>query len=234
MLWKFAPETLWLLPGLWQVLVGLGMFASVALAAAQRRVGRRLVFRRRLRRARFSAAPDHMLSPWTMGLPFVIGQLLMAALLYIASEDTDAEALKPAATRRLPMTVSIASFTRRRGWAAHLADGASQGPVVCRSQAALRAHRRQSQPPSASAAGSGPRRSHQRLRRQPAAHDLPADQEPAASAFSTISPCSNNWCATRQKPRESEMPQANTTPNRKRRPPACESFPRKIFCKETL
>ena len=28
-LWKFAPETLWLLPGLWQVLVSLGMFASV-------------------------------------------------------------------------------------------------------------------------------------------------------------------------------------------------------------
>src|SRR3977135_3452173 len=29
MLWKFAPETLWLLPGLWQILVSLGMFASV-------------------------------------------------------------------------------------------------------------------------------------------------------------------------------------------------------------
>src|SRR4030088_1664185 len=29
MLWKFAPETLWLLPGLWQVLVSLGIFASV-------------------------------------------------------------------------------------------------------------------------------------------------------------------------------------------------------------
>src|SRR3981081_301313 len=29
MLWKFAPETLWLLPGLWQVFVSLGVFASV-------------------------------------------------------------------------------------------------------------------------------------------------------------------------------------------------------------
>ncbi len=29
MLWKFAPETLWLLPGLWQILVSLGIFASV-------------------------------------------------------------------------------------------------------------------------------------------------------------------------------------------------------------
>jgi hypothetical protein len=29
MLWKFAPEALWMLPGLWQVLVSLGVFASV-------------------------------------------------------------------------------------------------------------------------------------------------------------------------------------------------------------
>src|SRR5712672_3280525 len=29
MLWKFAPEALWLLPGLWQVLVSLAVFASV-------------------------------------------------------------------------------------------------------------------------------------------------------------------------------------------------------------
>ena len=26
---KFAPETLWMLPGLWQLLVSLGIFASV-------------------------------------------------------------------------------------------------------------------------------------------------------------------------------------------------------------
>ncbi len=28
-LWRFAPETLWMLPGLWQVLVSLGIFASM-------------------------------------------------------------------------------------------------------------------------------------------------------------------------------------------------------------
>src|ERR1700738_3889742 len=28
MLWKFAPETLWMLPGLWQVLTSIGIFAS--------------------------------------------------------------------------------------------------------------------------------------------------------------------------------------------------------------
>jgi hypothetical protein len=37
------------------------------------------------------ASENHALSPWTMGLPFVIGQLLMAAILHFASGDLDAE-----------------------------------------------------------------------------------------------------------------------------------------------
>src|SRR6202521_6395705 len=40
MLWKFAPETLWMLPGLWQLLVGLGIFASArSLPGSVRLVG---------------------------------------------------------------------------------------------------------------------------------------------------------------------------------------------------
>jgi hypothetical protein len=89
-LWKFAPEALWLLPGLWQVLVSLGVFASVrslprsvALAGAWYFVSGFIVV--------LLASQSHALSPWTMGLPFVIGQWLMAAILYFASKDTDAE-----------------------------------------------------------------------------------------------------------------------------------------------
>jgi hypothetical protein len=37
------------------------------------------------------ASHDHLLSPWTMGLPFVFGQLLMAAILYVASGEDDVE-----------------------------------------------------------------------------------------------------------------------------------------------
>jgi hypothetical protein len=90
MLWKFTPETLWLLPGLWQILVSLGIFASVrslprsvALVGAWYFVAGFTVL--------LIGSLHHTLSPWTMGLPFVVGQLLMAALLYIASEDTHAE-----------------------------------------------------------------------------------------------------------------------------------------------
>jgi hypothetical protein len=90
MLWKFAPETLWLLPGLWQVLVSLGVFASVrslprtvALAGAWYFVAGFAVL--------LLASQSHALSPWTMGLPFVIGQSLMATILYFASGENDAE-----------------------------------------------------------------------------------------------------------------------------------------------
>jgi hypothetical protein len=37
------------------------------------------------------ASGDHALSPWTMGVPFGVGQLLMAAILHFASGEGDAE-----------------------------------------------------------------------------------------------------------------------------------------------
>ena len=90
LLWKFAPEALWMLPGLWQVLVSLGVFASVrslprtvAFAGAWYFVAGFATL--------LLASQSHALSPWTMGLPFVIGQLLMAAILHFASGDADVE-----------------------------------------------------------------------------------------------------------------------------------------------
>jgi len=90
MLWKFAPETLWMLPGLWQILVSLGVFASVrslprtvAFAGAWYFIAGFVVL--------VIASHSHALSPWTMGLPFVIGQLLMATIIHFASGESDAE-----------------------------------------------------------------------------------------------------------------------------------------------
>jgi hypothetical protein len=90
MLMKFAPEALWMLPGLWQVFVSLGVFASVRSLPRTVAFGGAWYFV-----AGFTvlllASESHSLSPWTMGLPFVIGQLLMAALLHFASGDNDVE-----------------------------------------------------------------------------------------------------------------------------------------------
>ncbi len=87
---RLAPESLWMLPGLWQVLVSLGIFASVrslprgaTLAGAWYFVVGFAVL--------MLAAHSHTLSPWTMGLPFVVGQFLMAATLHLASGYDDVE-----------------------------------------------------------------------------------------------------------------------------------------------
>ena len=90
MLWRFAPETLGMLPGLWQLLVSLGISASarslprsVMLGAAWYFVAGFVTL--------MLASENHALSPWTMGLPFVGGQFLMAAILHFASGEFDAE-----------------------------------------------------------------------------------------------------------------------------------------------
>jgi hypothetical protein len=87
---RFAPESLWILPGLWQILFSLGIVASC----------------RVLPRALFAAgawylssgliciaiaASGYAWSPWLMGLPFGIGQLMMAAILYHALGGADGE-----------------------------------------------------------------------------------------------------------------------------------------------
>jgi hypothetical protein len=90
MFWKFAPEALWMFPGLCQVLVSLGVFASVrslprtiAFAGAWYFVAGFAVL--------LLGSASHTLSPWAMGLPFAVGQLLMAALLHFASGEIDVE-----------------------------------------------------------------------------------------------------------------------------------------------
>lgn len=88
---RSATESLWILPGLWQVLFSLGIFASCRL----------------LPRATFGVAVfylasgvaclglargDAALAPWAMGVPFGVGQLLAAAVLYWTLERGDGEA----------------------------------------------------------------------------------------------------------------------------------------------
>ena len=90
-LFRFAPESLWMLPGLWQIVFSLGLFASA----------------RSLPRPLFAAGAWYLaaglaslawangpaaFSPWAMGLPFGLGQLAMAAILYFADGEDDAEA----------------------------------------------------------------------------------------------------------------------------------------------
>jgi hypothetical protein len=85
---KFSPLNYWMLPGLWQIFVALGTFAAarclprtVMLAAAWYFLAGTAVL--------IMASKELTLSPWMMGLPFGIGQLLMAAVLHFAEGEYD-------------------------------------------------------------------------------------------------------------------------------------------------
>ncbi len=87
---RSAPECVWMLPGLWQVLYSLGIFASCRLLP--RSVFGVAVFYLISGLATLALARgENALSPWAMGLPFCVGQLLAAAVLYRTLErDHDA------------------------------------------------------------------------------------------------------------------------------------------------
>src|SRR6202163_2880948 len=80
-LFRFAPQCLWMLPGLWQIIFSLGLFASCRslprqiFAVAVWYLGTGLT-------ALALASGAQAFSPYAMALPFGIGQLLMAAILY--------------------------------------------------------------------------------------------------------------------------------------------------------
>ncbi len=84
-LMRAAPESLWMLPGLWQIMYALGIFASCRLLprptfwVAVFYLGTGLT-------ALALAHGDAALSPWSMGLPFGVGQILAALVLYCTLE----------------------------------------------------------------------------------------------------------------------------------------------------
>lgn len=80
-----APDVLWMLPGLWQVLVALGIFAAARLLPGQTMLAAAWYFLSGFC-ALLMASRGHALSPWFMGIPFFVGQSLMAAVTWHATE----------------------------------------------------------------------------------------------------------------------------------------------------
>lgn len=83
LLLMYAPQNVWMMPGLWQIFVSLGIFASL------HNLPRNMIFAGAWYFVSGFAimllgATAHILDPWMMGLPFLGGQLLMAAILYFA------------------------------------------------------------------------------------------------------------------------------------------------------
>jgi hypothetical protein len=90
-LFQVAPEVLWTLPGLWQIIFSLGIFASrrslppaIALAGVwylATGLGCLAL-----------ASGAQAFSPWAMGLPFGIGQALIAVIVHRHDGEADGEA----------------------------------------------------------------------------------------------------------------------------------------------
>jgi hypothetical protein len=87
---RFAPESLWMLPGLWQILFSLGVFASCRfLPRSMFAVGFWYLFAGLICLA--IAKDEWALSPLAMGLPYGVGQLLAATLLQLNPPESDAQ-----------------------------------------------------------------------------------------------------------------------------------------------
>jgi fumarate reductase subunit D len=82
---RAVPSALWMLPGLWQVIFSLGVFSSCRflprpmLAAGAWYLLSGLTC--------ISLADSRALSPWTMGISYGAGQLLVAGVLYFTAQE---------------------------------------------------------------------------------------------------------------------------------------------------
>jgi len=87
-IYRSAPQVAWMLPGLWSLIFGLGVFASYRLLPRQVFwVGSYFVVCGC--GCLLWGQGDHAFSPWQMGISFGGGQLLGAAILYWTLERTD-------------------------------------------------------------------------------------------------------------------------------------------------
>jgi hypothetical protein len=86
-LMRTATQATWMLPGLWELMFSLGVFASCrflprqVFAVGVWYLAAGLYFLA-------VGGPDRPLSPWAMGVPFGIGQLLVAGVLQFGFEDS--------------------------------------------------------------------------------------------------------------------------------------------------
>lgn len=87
---RYVPTVLWMLPGLWQILFSLGVFASRRFLP--RSVAAAGVWFLGTGLCCLALGGPSALSPWTMGIAFGAGQFLVAAILFLNSPESTDEA----------------------------------------------------------------------------------------------------------------------------------------------
>ena len=82
---RWVPHALWMVPGMWQIIFSLGVFSSCRflprpmIAAGAWYLLTGLVC--------IALGGTRALSPWAMGIPYGVGQLLVATILLLNSKD---------------------------------------------------------------------------------------------------------------------------------------------------
>ena len=82
-----APKESWMLPGLWELIFCLGVFASCRFLPRQMFIVGVWYLVAGLASLMIESGP-RTLSPWAMGIPFGVGQLLVAAVLFYGFEES--------------------------------------------------------------------------------------------------------------------------------------------------
>ncbi len=83
---RWSPTSLWMLPGLWQIVFSLGVFSTARiLPKAVFAVG---IWYLGCGLACLALGQSDPLSPWSMGIPFGVGQLLVACILQICRRSS--------------------------------------------------------------------------------------------------------------------------------------------------
>jgi hypothetical protein len=84
---RAAPQECWMLPGLWELIFSLGVFASCRFLPRQM-FGVGVWYLAAGLFCLAAGAAAHALSPWMMGIPFGIGQILVAAVLQFGFRES--------------------------------------------------------------------------------------------------------------------------------------------------
>jgi hypothetical protein len=82
---RFVPAVFWMLPGLWQVIFSLGIFSSCRFMPRLMIVAGAWYLLSGL--VCIALGDSRALAPWTMGLAYGVGQLLVAGILLVATPE---------------------------------------------------------------------------------------------------------------------------------------------------
>jgi hypothetical protein len=86
---RSAPASAWVLPGIWQIIFSLGILASCRFLPRWMVVPGLWYLLSGL--GGLSLGDSRALSPWAMGVPFTVGQLMVASVLFFGAQEADDE-----------------------------------------------------------------------------------------------------------------------------------------------